>query len=131
MSGFTAGKGKEFYNEQMTFLSKNDIDGLLTNHYHDDAVMVTFDGIRRGREELRKYFVNTLAIMKKITNTRTLYFAEYEDVILFKATITSEGRGTVSADNALYMKDGKILRHLALTILPDIDYEKMGTLWKD
>jgi ketosteroid isomerase-like protein len=131
MGSFAKGKGKEFYNEQLGYLGKNDIEGLLSEHYHPDAVMVTFDGIRRGRDELRKYFENTLTAMKKITDMKTLYFEETEDVILFKASITSEGRGTVSADNALYMKDGKIFRHLALTLLPNMDYEKQGTLWKN
>jgi hypothetical protein len=112
-------------------MASGDIDGLLEKHYHEDAVMVTFDGIRRGREELKKYYVDTLKLMGNITYLATEYFAEIEDVVIFKAVITSEGRGTVHADNAFYMKDGKIFRHIALTILPDIDYDKLGTRWTD
>jgi len=37
----------------------------------------------------------------------------------------------VKADNALYLKDGRIYRHLALTILPAFDYAAFGTRWKD
>lgn len=129
--GFVKGKGKEFYKEQLGYLASNDIESLLKNHYHEDAVMVTFDGIRRGTDELREYFRSTLAIMKNITGLQTIYFEETEDVIIFKSSITSEGRGTVSADNALYMRDGKIYRHIALTILPDQNYEKLGTLWTE
>lgn len=123
--------GKQFYIEQLHYLGTNDIDGLLRDHYHTDAVMVTFDGIRRGHKELRDYFVNTLASMGKITSLVTDYFAETEDVVIFKARITDEKRGTVNADNALYLRDGKIYRHIALTILPNFDYEKFGTKWKD
>ncbi|MEW6218100.1 MAG: nuclear transport factor 2 family protein [Thermodesulfobacteriota bacterium] len=131
MGQFSIGKGKDFYKEQLGYLGTNDIEGLLQEHYHPDAVMVTFDGIRRGHAELRQYFVNTLSSMGQITELSTQYFAETEDVIIFKATITDSKRGTVHADNALYLKDGKIHRHIALTILPQYDYTKLGTLWTD
>ena len=125
------GKGKDFYKEQLAMMASGKIDELVEEHYHEDAVMVTFDGIRSGREELKKYYVDTLKIMGNITYLATEYFAETEDVVIFKAVITSDGRGTVNADNALYMKDGKIWRHIALTLLPDIDYDEMGTRWID
>jgi len=35
----------------------------------------------------------------------------------------------VQALNGLYMKEGKIYRHSALTLLPDINYDKLGTRW--
>lgn len=129
MSKFTPGKGRDFYREQLGFLGQNDIEGLLREHYHPEAVMVTFDGIRRGHAELRHYFQTTLASMGQITALTTQYFAETEDTIIFKASITDSKRGTVQADNALCLKDGLIHRHIALTILPQHDYRKLGTLW--
>jgi glyoxylase-like metal-dependent hydrolase (beta-lactamase superfamily II) len=126
---FIPGKGKDYYREQLLLMSSGRIDELVEKHYHHDAVMVTFDGIRRGHNELKKYFVDTLAVMKKITGMSTEYFAETEDSVIFRATITSEGRGTVNAVNGLYLSNGKIYRHLALTLLPDVDYPGMGTQW--
>ena len=131
MSKFTPGTGKALYKEQLGFLATNDIEGMLREHYHPDAVMVTFDGIRRGHAELRQYFANTLGSMGQITGLSTDFFAETEDTIIFKAKITDAKRGTVFADNALYFKDGLIYRHIALTILPKFDYVKQGTVWKD
>lgn len=128
---FTPGRGKNFYNEQLMLMASGNIDELVEKHYHKNAVMVTFDGMRRGHEELKKYYVDTLKIMGNITYLATEYFAEIEDVIIFRAVITSEGRGTVQALNGLYMKDGQIFRHIALTLLPDIDYDKLGTKWVD
>ena len=128
---FISGRGKDFYKEQLGLMASGKIDELVESHYHPEAVMVTFDGMRRGHQELKKYYVDTLKIMGKITFMATEYFAEIEDVIIFRATITSEGRGTVQALNGLYMKDGKILRHIALTLLPDMDYGKLGTKWSD
>lgn len=129
--GFGAGQGKQFYKEQLALMAAGKIDELIARHYHRDAVMVTFDGIRRGHDELKKYYVDTLKIMGQITYLATEYFAETEDAIIFKAVITSQGRGTVHADNGLYLKDGKIYRHIALTLLPDIDYDRLGTRWKE
>lgn len=128
---FIPGRGKDFYKEQLMLMSTGKIDELVEKHYHKDAVMVTFDGMRRGHEELKKYYVDTLKIMGNIKSLSTEYFAEIEDMIIFRATITSEGRGTVQALNGLYMKDGTIFRHIALTLLPDIDYDKLGTRWSE
>lgn len=123
--------GKKFYLEQLGYVGTADIDGLLKNHYHEDAVMVTFDGVRKGHKELREYYEHTFASIGQITFMATDFFAETEDSIIFKATITDSKRGTVKADNALFLKDGKIYRHLSLTLLPGFDYEKQGTIWKD
>jgi hypothetical protein len=131
MTSFVQGHGREFFKDQLAYLANKDVEGLLENQYHKDAVMITFDSIRRGHEELRRGFENTLVSMGKITQLQVNYFAETEDTIIFKATITDDKRGTIKADNALYMKDGKIYRHIALTILPNFDYEKYGTAWKD
>jgi|SRR5215211_9375788 hypothetical protein len=127
---FSKGKGKEYFGEQLQLMSTGQIDKLIADHYHPEAVMVTFDGIRRGPEELKKYYVDTLALMRKVTKLEVHYFAETEDCLIFRATIVSEGRGEISAENGLYFKDGKIFRHIALTLLPDADYVKLGTIWK-
>jgi hypothetical protein len=126
---FGPGKGKEFFNEQLQLMSTGQIDRLIEEHYHPEAVMVTFDGIRRGPEELKHYYVTTLGIMGQVTGLTVEYFAETEDCLIFRATISSVGRGTVHAENGFYFVDGKIFRHIALTLLPDVDYDKLGTRW--
>jgi hypothetical protein len=131
------GWGKEFYKEQLMLIGSGNIDELLKQHYHEDAVMVTFDGIRRGHAELKEYFLNRLVSIETITYMATDYFAETEDVIIFKATLRSgnTAEGELHADNALVIKDGKISRHIALTILPIYEnqglYDKWGTKWTD
>ena len=117
---FSPGKGKEFFLEQLGFLGTGDIDRILDEHYHPDAVMVTFDGVRRGREQLKEYYVNTLRAMGQVKGMSVQYFIETEDVIMFKATVEDE-RGTIHADNGFYMRDGKIYRHIALTLPPGVD----------
>ncbi|NCC36519.1 MAG: nuclear transport factor 2 family protein [Chloroflexia bacterium] len=132
------GWGKAFYLKQLGFLATNDIEGLLREHYHEDAVMVTFDGIRRGHAELRAYFEGRLQSLGQIGYLATEYFAESEDTIIFKSAVRSaanKSEGEIHADNALIFKDGKIWRHIALTILPAYlqqgKYEAWGVIWKE
>jgi protease I len=56
-----------------------------------------------------------------------------EDVVVDDDLVTarSGGRRKVFADNGLYLRDGKISRHIALTILPGINCEKLGTTWTE
>ncbi|MCU7918181.1 MAG: nuclear transport factor 2 family protein [Candidatus Thiodiazotropha sp. (ex Epidulcina cf. delphinae)] len=129
--GFGVGQGRQFYLEQLGLIGQGKIDQLIQLHYHPDAAIVTFDGIHHGRPAIKEYVMDTLRRHQKVTSLVNEYFTESEDVILFRATVTSEGRGTIDAQDAFFMKDGQILRHIALTLVPDADYEALGTRWKD
>jgi hypothetical protein len=117
-------RGEKFYQEMLEYLVKGDIDGLIKNCYHDDAEMVTFEFSLKGKEAIRKYLkVDEPSQMGKVIGMSTDYFAASDDVIIFKASVKSEKMGTIKADDALYIKDGKILRHIALTIPPEKNRE--------
>ncbi|MGH3252906.1 MAG: hypothetical protein ACRDOI_42755 [Trebonia sp.] len=127
---FEPGKGRGFFQEQLQLMSSGQIDRLIDEHYHPEAVMVTFDGIRRGPDELRRYYVERLASLQQVTELAVKYYVETEDCILFQAELDAVHEH-VHADNALYFKDGQIYRHLALTILDGFDYDAHGTRWVD
>jgi hypothetical protein len=129
--GFGMGMGKQFYGEHMGLLGSGKLDELVTLHYHPDAAIVTFDGTHQGRPAIKGYIEETLRRHKAITGVEMQYFAEFKDVIIFRATVKSEGRGVINAQDAFYLRDGKILRHIALTLVPDADYEALGTVWKN
>lgn len=129
--GFGMGAGKQFFLEQLGMIGQGKLDELVTSHYAHDCAIVTFDGIRHGRAEQKAYLIETLQKHKQITGMKLEYFNESEDVIIFRASVTSTGRGTMSAQDAFYMENGKIKRHIALTLVPDADYKKLGTIWKD
>lgn len=129
--GFGKGGGKQYYAEHMALLGSGKLDQLVLLHYAPDCAIVTFDGIHHGREAVKEYILDTLRRHKNITGVKMEYFAESEDVIIFRAAVTSEGRGTISAQDAFYMENGRIKRHIALTLVPDADYVKLGTIWKD
>lgn len=129
--GFGMGMGRQFYAEHMQMLGQGKFEEVALLHYAPDCSIVTFDGIHHGREELKEYIIDTFRRHKTITGVKVEYFNESEDVIIFRATVTSEGRGTIDAQDAFYMENGKIKRHIALTLVPDADYDQLGTRWKE
>jgi len=49
-------------------------------------------------------------------------------VIIFTSSVNSENLGVFIARDALYVKNGKVFRHIALTLPPEKDkgiYERM------
>jgi hypothetical protein len=116
--------GKEFLAKQSEYLAKNDIDGLMREHYHPDAEMVTFEFVLKGTGEIGKYLkVDSPAKSGKILGTEITHMVDSDDTILFTAVVNSEKLGTFVARDALYLEDGKILRHIAMTMPPDEDAE--------
>ena len=109
--------GRKFYEEQLDYLAAKDVDGLVANHYNDDAVLMSFDVTVRGREALRQYFRAYLERLGTLAVTSTDRFAETEDSIFFEATVTSN-LGTVRVYDAFVLRDGKISYHFAGVIGP-------------
>ena len=113
-------KGEKFFQEHADYIGKGDIDGLMEAHYHEDAEMVTLEFVLKGRKAIGKYLKeDSPKITGQVLGMTMDYFTESDDVILYKASVKTEKFGTIKADDAFYLKDGKILRHIALTIPPD------------
>jgi hypothetical protein len=111
---------QEFFQEHIEYITKGDIDGLVRDHYHDDAQLVTFEFVLKGKEAIKKYLKeDSPQRTGKVLGMSLDYFTTSDDVIMFKASVKTEKFGTIKADDAFYLKDGKILRHIALTIPPD------------
>jgi ketosteroid isomerase-like protein len=104
--------GRKFYEEQLAYLAAKDVDGLVANHYNDDAVLISFDVTVKGREALRDYFRAYLERLGTLTVTSTDRFTETEDAILLEATVTSN-LGTVRVYDAFVLRHGKISYHFA------------------
>ena len=109
--------GRRFYEEQLAYLAAKDVEGLVANHYNDDAVLMSFDVTVRGREALQDYFRAYLKRLGTLTVTSTDKFVETEDAIFFEATVTSN-LGAVRVYDAFVLRDGKISYHFAGVIGP-------------
>jgi hypothetical protein len=102
--------GKEFYDRQLAYLAKKDIDGLVENQYHAEAILVSFDTVVRGRAALKTHFTNYLGHLGKIELISTDKFAEIEDAIFFEATVET-AIGIAVVYDVFTFKDGKAIRH--------------------
>ena len=114
--------GIDFYNEQLAYVNSGDIDGLMDEHFHDEAELVTFEFIATGKQAIRKYLtVDSPAQMGRVLGVRTVNFMSTDDVIIFVTEVNSEKMGYFQARDAFYLKDGKILRFMSLTLPPGED----------
>lgn len=114
--------GQQFLQDQVKYLTSGDYDGLMKNQYHDDAELVTFEFVCKGKEAIKKYLsVDEPEKAGKVLGMQMHHYYESEDVIIFICSVHSEKLGIFLARDALYLKDKKILRHMALTIPPESD----------
>jgi len=106
------GSGRQFYERQLAYLQAGDVDGLISHHYHDDAVLVTFDVTVRGREALIRYFRRYLQELGHLELLSTDKFVETGDAIFLEATMRT-ALGTARVYDALVLREGKITYHFA------------------
>lgn len=108
--------GKEFYDRQVEYLAGPDIDGLIENQYHPDAILVGYDAQtmtpwqRSGHEELKAHFKAYMEHLGYIKLISTDMFAEIGDAIFFEATVEVAG-GIANVYDVFTFKDGKAIRH--------------------
>lgn len=121
-------KGMDFYNEQIAYISAGDFDRLMSEHYHDDAELVTFEFVLKGKDAIKQFLaVDGPAQMGRVLSMRTLHYAESDDMIIFVAEVNSENLGYFQARDAYYLKDGKIFRCMSLVLPPEEDKKlKLG-----
>jgi hypothetical protein len=116
------GKAEEFYNRHLEYLQRGDIDGLLRDQYHDDAEMVTFDATLQGKEAIKRHVMEVeSARTGTVYGAERAFFAASDDCVLLTEKIHSEKLGTHIARVVFYFRDGKVYRHVALTLPPDKD----------
>jgi hypothetical protein len=96
--------GHDFYDRQIAFLEANDLDGLI-GQYADDAVLVSFDRVVRGKEALREYMRGYLGGLGTLQLVSTDRFTETEDSIFFEATVRSL-LGEAKVYDVFILRDG-------------------------
>lgn len=106
----TTTPGHKFYEEQIDYLVAKDIGGLIDNHYNEDAVLISFDLVVKGREALKAHFQDYLATLGHLEVKSTDKFRETEDTIFIEASVISN-LGPAVVFDAWTLKDGKIAYH--------------------
>jgi len=107
--------GRQFYRDHLSLLMKGDVERLLSEHYHVDAEIVTFRGVYKGHDRIREHFSALFPLINDtIVHVRLENFAESNGLVLYRNSITGKELGVVNAHESLYIKDGKILKHMIL-----------------
>lgn len=102
--------GRRFYHEQIELLEQNRTDELIERHYHDAAVLVTFQGIVQGHDALKRHFRNYMSKLGQISVRSLDQFAETDDSLFFEATVAT-ALGVAKVYDAFVLKQGKITHH--------------------
>ncbi|MCH2082476.1 MAG: (2Fe-2S)-binding protein [Saprospiraceae bacterium] len=106
----TNSKHKKMYEERVRLLMAGDVDKLVEEHYNDDAIVMAFDFVVQGKENLKEHFKNFVkwVSIKEVISTDK--FVETENAFFYEATaVTNYGEGRVY--DAYYLKNGKIQHH--------------------
>ncbi len=109
--------GRQFYERQLAYILAGDVDGLIDHHYAEDAVLISFDRVIRGRAALRAYFREYLAMLGEITIDSTDRFNSSDEAIFFEATTTS-ALGRFRVYDAFALRDGLITHHFTGVVGP-------------
>jgi hypothetical protein len=104
------GWGHRFFDEQIALLEQDRTDELIERHYQPDAVLVSFQGVVRGHEALRRHFRCYMQKLGKLTVLSLDQFAETEDTLFFEASV-STSLGEARVYDAFVLRDGKVTHH--------------------
>ncbi|HEU5375648.1 MAG TPA: nuclear transport factor 2 family protein [Ktedonobacteraceae bacterium] len=102
--------GRTFYNEQLAYLFAKDIENLINRHYNEDAVLIGFDFVVRGRDALKEYFRAYLEKLGSLEVKSTNKFHETTDTIFLEASVVSH-LGPAVVYDAMVLRNGKISYH--------------------
>src|SRR6266513_2608376 len=84
-------KYRDFYDRQLEFIARNDIEGLIHNQYTEDAELLNFNYYIKGAPALIEYFKTYVASLGYIKLLSTDNYTEGDDSIFFESTVETAG----------------------------------------
>lgn len=102
---------RQFYEEQLAYLNAGNVQGLVENHYHPNASLITFDRVATGHDALRALFEAYIGQMG-FFQVKTHKFQATEDSIFIEGTLISKN-GTSRVYDVFVIQGGKITHHFA------------------
>ncbi len=100
----------EFYEKQLNYIFANDVEGLIDNQYNDDAMLIGFDFVVKGKAALKAHFRNYLQTLGHLEVKSTDKFQETEQIIFLEAHVVSD-LGPAVVYDAWVLENGKISFH--------------------
>jgi hypothetical protein len=98
--------GRKFYEEHLAYIHAKDFDGLIDNHYNDDATFTSFFGSLKGREALRQHFRAYLGSLGNL-HVRLDKLTEIDNTLLLETTVSTDA-GTIRTYDAFVLRNSKI-----------------------
>jgi hypothetical protein len=105
---------RDLFDRQLAALHAENLDAVMAN-YRDDAVLIRFDAVARGIDQLRPAMAEYLS--QKPRTLRLNNLQATDDVLFYEADM-SVGGAEVKAYGTLAIKDGKIWRQTAVFAPP-------------
>ncbi|MFD4205346.1 nuclear transport factor 2 family protein [Micromonospora tulbaghiae] len=94
---------------QVDCLARGDVEGVMDT-YHPEAVVVRFQGVLRGHDEIRATFGGYMGL--GADTVKLLEYAESEDTIMVRSEMTVMGEAEVGFGTYV-LRDGRIWRQTA------------------
>ncbi len=100
---------RELFDRHVRLTEAGDLEGLL-GQYHEDAVLLRFDRVVRGKDALREHYSTYLAARPRFKEL--LQVADTEDLVSYQAVI-EQGDEEHRAYGTILTRGERILRHVS------------------
>jgi hypothetical protein len=100
---------RELFDRHVRLTEAGDLEGLL-GQYHEDAVLLRFDRVVRGKDALREHYAAYLAARPRFKEL--LQVADTEDLVSYQAVI-EQGDEEHRAYGAIHTRGERIVRHVS------------------
>ena len=109
LSGPMTTTPRELFDRHVRLTEAGDLEGLL-GQYHEDAVLLRFDRVVRGKDALREHYAAYLAARPRFKEL--LQVADTEDLVSYQAVI-EQGDEEHRAYGAIWTRGERIARHVS------------------
>ena len=100
---------RELFDRRMELLSAGDVPSLL-EHYADDAEVVRFLGVARGKAEIGGFLTGYLAAHGRFDLISLDQFVETDDAVMWEATVDTANGAARVYDTIMLDENGLIRR---------------------
>jgi carbon-monoxide dehydrogenase small subunit len=100
------------YDRLLTSIAAGDAEALVAEHFHDDAILTTFEGIHAGRDAIIAFYRRYLAERADVRLLATERFVEFGDQMYVEALLRTP-EGPRHSYQAYVVRDGKVTHQYA------------------
>ena len=106
--------GRAFLDRRISFIEAGDFDGMVDDGYNENAELVSFDAVVKGKDALKKHFGMHLSALGSVKLKSVDNFVETDDAVFVQVTVSTGKYGDVTSYEAFSMRDGKADQHFTV-----------------